>query len=460
MDGLTGLALLHLAARELLTLAAFGLALSGLDDLFIDLVYIGRRLAGARPVPTPEPAPAAGEPRWLAVLVPAWDEAAVIGAMLARLTATQRYPRFHVFVGVYPNDPATRAAVLAVGDARVSAVLCARPGPTTKADCLNQLWDAVIADEAARQRRFAAIVLHDAEDVVHPLELALQDHWLATHALVQLPVLPLCDPGSRWIGGHYLDEFAENHAKDLVVREALGAALPSAGVACAIRRDLVAQIAALGGGAPFDPHCLTEDYELGIKVRALGGRGVLVRARDSDGRLIGTAEHFPATLAAAVRQKTRWLTGIALAGWDRLGWPGGLADRYMLLRDRKAILAALLVLLGYAALPLVAADLVGRALLGATAMPPLAPQGSLLAALLAINAGLLGWRLAVRALFTARANGWREGLRAVPRAVVGNLVNALAALRALRRYWSTSTGRAAQVWEKTAHRFPGAAPAP
>ena len=465
MDGLTGLALLHLAARELLTLAAFGLALSGLDDLFIDLVYAARRLAGPRRAPPPAPPPAPmppphRTPGWLAVIVPAWDEADVIGAMLTRLAATQRYPRFHVFVGVYPNDPETREAVLGVGDPRISAVVCSRPGPTTKADCLNQLWTAVLAHEAASGRRFAGIVLHDAEDVVHPLELALQDRWLVSHALVQLPVLPLRDAGSRWVGGHYLDEFAENHAKDLVVREALGAALPSAGVACAIRRDLIAQIAALGDGAPFDPHCLTEDYELGIKVRALGGRGVLVRARDGEGRLIGTAEHFPATLEAAVRQKSRWLTGIALAGWDRLGWPGGLADRYMLLRDRKAILAALLVLLAYAALPLVAADLAARALLPAAPLPPLAPAGSLLAALLAVNAALLAWRLAVRALFTARMHGWREGVRAVPRAVVGNLVNALAALRALRRYWRTQTGRAAQVWEKTAHRFPGAAPAP
>lgn len=456
MDRLSALALLHLAARELLTLAAFGLALSGLDDLVIDLLYAARRLAGPRHVP-PAPPPA-GAPGWLAVIVPAWDEADVIGAMLARLAATQRHPRFHVFVGVYPNDPATRAAVAAVGDPRISAVLCARPGPTTKADCLNQLWDAVLAHEAATGRRFKAVVLHDAEDVVHPLELALQDRWLSTHALVQLPVLPLADRGSRWVGGHYLDEFAENHAKDLVVREALGAALPSAGVACAIDRDLLARIAALGEGAPFDAGCLTEDYELGLKVRALGGRGVLVRARDEHGRLIATAEHFPATLAAAVRQKSRWLTGIALAGWDRLGWPGGLADRYMLLRDRKAILASLLVLLAYAALPLVAADMLARALV--PAIPPLAPPGSLLAALLAVNAALLAWRLAARALFTARAHGWREGLRAVPRAVVGNLVNALAALRALRRYWRARTGRAALVWEKTAHRFPGSAPAP
>src|SRR3546814_19662843 len=70
--------------------------------------------------------------------------------------------------------------------------------------------------------------------------------------MVQLPVLPLIDPRSRWIAGHYLDELAEAHGKDLVVREALGASVPSAGVGCAIRRDLMDSIARLNGGKPFD----------------------------------------------------------------------------------------------------------------------------------------------------------------------------------------------------------------
>src|SRR3546814_11903033 len=79
------------------------------------------------------------------------------------------------------------------------------------------------------------------------------------------------------------------------------------------------------------------DYELGLKSGAHGGRGIIVRLPAGTGSVVATREHFPATLDAAVRQKARWLTGIALHGWDRMGWRGGIAERWMRLRDRKSI---------------------------------------------------------------------------------------------------------------------------
>ncbi len=107
------------------------------------------------------------------------------------------------------------------------------------------------------------------------------------------------------------------------MREALGAAVPSAGVATAIDRQLLGRIADAAAGQPFDTDCLTEDYELGLRIKALGGRGGLVRLRSGDDRVVvATREHFPATFDAALRQKTRWLIGIGLAGWDRLGSAG------------------------------------------------------------------------------------------------------------------------------------------
>ncbi|MDP9095800.1 MAG: glycosyltransferase [Pseudomonadota bacterium] len=194
--------------------------------------------------------------------------------MLRDLTARLAYPHYRVLVGVYSNDPATAAAVMAVGDPRIALARCGRPGPTTKADCLNHLWRAVLADELVADRQFKAVVLHDAEDVVHARDLAVFDNLLPRLAMVQLPVAPLVGSGSRWISGHYLDEFAEAHAKDLAVREALGAAVPSTGVACAIARDMIGRLAGTGG-EPFDAGSMTEDDELGIRIKALGGRGAL-----------------------------------------------------------------------------------------------------------------------------------------------------------------------------------------
>jgi adsorption protein B len=458
----TLLALWHIGLRELLLILAVGIALSGIDDLFIDLVFFARTLwrrltiysrhdrATAQSLRSTNPQP-------MAIIVPAWDEAAVIGAMLTNLLSRLDYPDYRVFVGLYPNDPAGIAAVAAIADTRLQAITCSRPGPTTKADCLNHLWQAVLAHEGRVDRRFKAVVLHDAEDVVHPQELWIYDALIPRLAMVQLPVMPLPDRHSRWISGHYLDEFAESHAKDLVVREALGAAVPSAGVACAIDRQFLARIADGAAGLPFDARCLTEDYELGYRIKALGGRGALVRVRSgSEPVVVATREHFPASFDAAVRQKSRWLTGIALAGWDRLGWPGGLADRYMLLRDRKALLASMLTMAAYAAAMLVLVDWgLRRAVPQAAAMPPLMTPA--MATLLWFNAAMLGWRLLMRAGFTGHAYGGGEALRAVPRAVAANFINAAAAWAAVGRYRATMQGGGAMAWEKTAHRYPSGA---
>ena len=185
--------------REAMLLAAWGFALSGLDDMLVDSIYFARRLARGllvRPLHPHVGAEAMGtdDPGWFAVFVPAWDESAVIGAMLRGLLAAYDYPRYRVFVGCYPNDAATIAAAEAVADARLQCVLTRRPGPTTKADCLNHLWRAAIGHEIATGIRFKAVVLHDAEDVVHAQELRVFDHLIGRFALVQLPVLPIADP--------------------------------------------------------------------------------------------------------------------------------------------------------------------------------------------------------------------------------------------------------------------------
>ena len=180
----------------------------------------------------------------MAILVPAWDELAVIAPMLRSTLNRLDYDNYRIFVGHYRNDPATAAAIASVADERVIAVQVEADGPTTKADCLNHLYDALIAFELDSRRSAKAIVLHDAEDVVHRFELRIFDGLIDRAAVIQLPVLPLVDHNSRWVAGHYCDEFAEAHIKELVVREAVGAAIPLAGVGCAIARRPLATLAA------------------------------------------------------------------------------------------------------------------------------------------------------------------------------------------------------------------------
>jgi len=449
VGGLTGL--IDAVAREALLFAGVGILLGGVDDLLVDLIFIvGRgwaRLRG-REQPCVDDLPASKWPGSYIIFVPAWDEAAVIGPMLRSTLARLRGPSFQVWVGCYPNDPATIAAVEAVAaeDPRARLVIGPRAGPTTKADCLNTLWRALATAERPR-----AVVLHDAEDVVHPDELRVFDSFLDRFDVVQIPVLPLVEPRHRLISGVVADEFSEAHAKMLVVRAMVGAGLPLAGVGCAISMPMLEAIAARNG-TPFDAESLCEDYELGLRVAVLGGTGTLARVVERPGGgVVAVREYFPHRLDDAVRQKARWMLGIALAGWDRTGWarPLALGDHWMRMRDRRGPLAMIVLCgayLGALAWP------VSLALHWAAVSRP-APLGGFASMLLGVNAALLVWRWVVRAAFTKRAYGWREAAWSVPRMVVGNLIALLATRRALLRYVAMLGGQPVQ-WDKTAHAFP------
>ena len=445
-------------AAELALFAGAGFLLFAVNDVLVDLIYFARRIWRSLTVYSRYPRAFASyfvfkkNPGFIAILVPAWDESAVIASMLKATLDRLDYDDFRIFVGHYRNDPATAAAIASVDDQHIEPVVVEADGPTTKADCLNHLYDALVAHELQSGHSAKAVVLHDAEDVVHPYELRIFDALIERAAVIQLPVLPLPDPHSRWISGHYCDEFAEAHMKELVVREAVGAAIPLAGVGCAIGRKALAQLAAMEDGRPFAGTSMTEDYEVGLKIGALGLKTMFVRipAKPGERGMVSSRGHFPATLGAAVRQKARWLGGIALAGWDRLGWSGGLGERWMRLRDRRGPIAALLLVAAYSAALLWSQIWLAEAL-GAPIHARLDP---LLVTLLTVNAWLLGWRVLMRAAFTTRAYGAAEGLRSVPRMLVGNVIAMLAAARAI----SLHLGGGAKRWDKTRHVFPAELP--
>lgn len=445
-------------AAELALFVGVGFLLFAANDLLVDLIYFARRLWRALRVYKRYPRTYASyyvfneKPGFIAVLVPAWDESAVIAQMLRATLKRYDYDNYRIFVGHYRNDPATGAAIASISDPRVEAVEVPVDGPTTKADCLNYLYDALVSYELVQGTEAKAVVLHDAEDVVHRYELRIFDGLIDGVAAIQLPVLPLPDRGSRWVAGHYCDEFAEAHVKELVVREAVGAAIPLAGVGCAIARRPLAQLAALQDGKPFAGASMTEDYEIGLKLGALGLKTIFVRipAQPGERGVVATRGHFPGTLGAAVRQKARWLGGIALAGWDRLGWRGGIGERWMRMRDRRGPLAAVLLLAAYGAAFLWSQVWVAE-MLGAPIKATLDPG---LIKLLTVNGYLLGWRVLMRVFFTSSAYGLGQGLLSIPRLIVGNVIAMLAAARAV----SLHLGGGAGQWDKTRHIFPAELP--
>lgn len=437
-------------SHELMLFASVGILLIGFDDLLFDILWFVTRRGGTAVTYLGDMRGREQVAGPLAVFVPAWEESEVLPAMIRRTLSAWRGEDFRLYLGCYPNDVATLFAVspLVASDPRLRLVIGEGEGPTTKGDNLNRLWAAMGADERIENIRFAGVVLHDAEDVVHRGELALYRAGLARHAMVQIPILPLLGLGRQWIAGHYADEFAESHGKDMVLRGRLGAPLPSAGVGCALTRNTLSFLSLQRGGAPFRPDSLTEDYEMGILVGTHGLSTAFIAAVDEEGEWIVSRGPFPATLLGAVRQKSRWIAGIALAGWDHLGWrgprTGAWIARWMLWRDRRAPLAAIVLLAAYAALFVNAASIAGHFLLGWQARPP----GALLQLLMGMSGVLLLWRLGMRSHFAARSYGWRQGLLAVPRAFVANVVAMLAARKALADYWRMlRSGRV--VWDKT-----------
>ncbi len=299
---------------------------------------------------------------------------------------------------------------------------------------------------------FSCVVFQDAEDLVDPAALGLLDRAIADGIdFAQLPVEPMVQADRSWfgrhLGSHYCEEFAEAHGKVMVVRDALGAALPGAGVGCAISRDALQKLCRRRYDLrPFSEESLTEDYELGLAVGENGGTCRFVRARGDDGRLIATRAYFPARLDHVIRQKTRWVHGIALQGWDRVGWATGMVEYWMRARDRRGPLTALVLLVGYSLLALTLISWFAIEL-GFAEPTPISP---LLTALLIANLVAFLWRALWRFVWTSSVYGPLEGLRAVIRIPLTNVISIIAGRRAVFAYVRVLMGRGIE-WDKTPH---------
>lgn len=114
----------EIAMRETALFAATGFLLLGVSDLAVDFIWIARSLfrvrdTGASVATLPPPA----APGRFAIFVPAWDEGNVVGDMLGHARAAFGESDYIIYVGCYPNDPATIAAVRAAPDPRMRLVV-------------------------------------------------------------------------------------------------------------------------------------------------------------------------------------------------------------------------------------------------------------------------------------------------------------------------------------------------
>lgn len=456
----------------------------GLDDLFIDIVYWVRKLVRSFRVygkheHADEKRLFEVQEKPLAIMVPAWNEVGVVGEMARLAASTLDYENYQIFVGTYPNDPQTQADVDAVclHYPNVHKVVCARPGPTSKADCLNNVIDAILRFERDARIEFAGFILHDAEDVISPMELRLFNYLLPAKDMIQIPVYPFAPEWRGFTAGHYVDEFAENHGKDVIVREALTGQVPSAGVGTCFSRRAIGALLEDGDGIAFDVQSLTEDYDIGFRLKQKGMKCIFARYSISDPELalervwapgmskafaqvICVREHFPRDWQHAIRQKSRWIVGIVFQGTSNLGWSRKGALNYFLWRDRRGLFAYLLsFLVNLLLLVLLSMWLITWFFPEAWRFPSILEGSELLTTLLWLNGFLLLNRLFQRGWFVTRYYGIFEGLLSAPRMMWSNFVNFFANIRALRQVLEMGDSRRV-AWDKTTHEFPAlAAPA-
>ena len=425
------------------------LIVSGLDDLAVDVIWWWRRIFHpAVPLTTAQLEEVVHKN--IAIFVPLWHEHEVVERMLAHNCATVQYSQYTFFIGVYPNDTATREAVGRAAGRFNNVRLACLPhdGPTSKADCLNWIYQYMLLDEEASGACYDIVLTHDAEDIIHPQALRWVNRYIADgFDFVQIPVLALKTPLLALTHGIYCDEFVELHTRDMTVRTAMGAFVPSAGVGTGYSRAALQALAEHDSNHIFIPGCLTEDYENGLRLHQLGFRQAFVPiVKGADGTFVATREYFPQRFWPSVRQRTRWVTGIALQSWERNGWRGSWKTRYWFWRDRKGLINGPLGLLTTCLFVLV---------LIWPARGVDFPEN--LRTLFLTTAALGVYRTVFRMGCVRRVYGPAMAAMVPVRIVWSNWINGLATLRAVWKYVSARRLGEALSWTKTTHEYPSSA---
>lgn len=447
--------LAELAARSLIVCGVY-ILISGFDDLVVDVLWMWRCLLHRLPeMPPPVPE------RAIAIYLPLWQEAEVIEQMLNHNFSVIGYSNYEVFAGVYPNDTRTRQAVVSLQSRypRLHLAEVPHPGPTNKADCLNWIYQRMLLHEESTGRRFDLVMVHDAEDLIHPRSLDLINRYSRSCDMIQVPVLALPTPWQEFTHGLYCDDFAESQGKDLFTRVSVGAFLPGCGVGTGFTRQALERLACAESNRIFSPASLTEDYDNGLRLYQLGCRQIFLPLHEDRGSYVATREYFPRKAAQAVRQRSRWVTGNALQAWERFGWGAGLPHRWaqiwFLWRDRKGLWGNPIslfcnLLLVYGVLSWLAHTLNGtvwplheRLMAWPLAIPLVWCTGALLLE-----------RTIARCSIVASLYGVPFALGVPIRMFWGNWINTRATLTSVATWLRSRWRREALVWLKTDHAYP------
>ncbi len=236
--------------------------------------------------------PAGARAHRFLVLIPAHDEAAVIGDAV-RALARQDYPRdrFHVVVVADNCADATCARAREAG----ADLVLERADRRRVGKGFALAW--------ARRRALAAfdadaVCVFDADNVMAPGFLAAMDARLAAGAQVAQGSVETKNPDDSWVT--QASTLGQAVAARLFQRsrDRLGMSASLAGTGYCIRTGVLA-------AHPPDPGCLTDDHELQLRLLRAGIR--VAWAPEAV-----TFDEKPITLGSSWRQRVRWAQG----HWD------------------------------------------------------------------------------------------------------------------------------------------------
>lgn len=243
------------------------------------------------------------EPRLsFSLIVPARHEEAVLGPTLAGLCALT-HPDYEVIVVIGHDDPGTLAVADEWAGRRpdLIRIVIDHNWPKTKPKALNS---------ALPFCRGEVIGVFDAEDDVHPAVLNRVDSYLSqSGADICQAGVQLTNYHDNWWALRNCLEYFFHFASRVHLYSRLGV-LPLGGNTLFVRTGLVL---AEGG---WDPDCLTEDCELGVRLTSHGASTVVAYVAH-----LATREQTPPTAGALVRQRTRWDQGF-LQVYKKRDWLG------------------------------------------------------------------------------------------------------------------------------------------
>jgi glycosyltransferase XagB len=354
------------------------------------------------------------------LIVPARHEEAVLGATLERL-AGSHHPNFEVLAVVGDDDPDTRAVAeqTAARHPDRIRVLVDHSQPKNKPKALNTALSACTGTVTA---------VFDAEDEVHPELLRHVDaRFCDTAADVVQGGVQLMNYHSSWYSLRNVLEYyfwfrsrLHFHAQQRFI--------PLGGNTVFIR---TARLREVGG---WDPECLAEDCEIGVRLSSRGAKVAV--AYDPD---LVTREETPGSVRELFKQRTRWNQGflqvLRKGEWRRLPTARQrLLARYTLAMPFLQAFTGVLIPVSLATMILLDLPVLAALITFVPLVPTLAT--------LAVEAAGLGE--------FCRSYGHRARLLDYLRLLLGtfpyHLLLGAAALRAVLR-----ERRGERGWEKTAH---------